>query len=314
MYSLEVKDLYKRYGEFEAVQGVSFRVRQGACFGILGPNGAGKTSLLGMIEGVTPITSGSISLFGLDVATQLRQIQPRVGVQLQQNHYFQFLTVAQLLKFYQELRDSMSGRSTGPKAAQLLERLGLSDKLGSKVEELSGGQKQRLSIAIALLGDPDMVFLDEPTSALDPHSRHYTWELIEQLKQDPNKTIVLTTHYMEEAERLCDEIMIMNRGRIIAQGNPSKLVSLLPMRHSIQFQFGPGQFKVEFLQDLANVADHEWDARTERLLIRTPRVTDAMREILAISEARQISVLDFDISRPSLQDVFLAHTDKEPRE
>lgn len=314
MYSLEVKDLYKRYGEFEAVRGVSFRVRQGACFGILGPNGAGKTSLLGMIEGVTPITSGSISLFGLDVATQIRQIQPRLGVQLQQNQYFQFLTVAQLLKFYQELRDSMSGRSTGPKAAQLLERLGLSDKLDSKVDELSGGQKQRLSIAIALLGDPDMVFLDEPTSALDPHSRHYTWELIEQLKQDPNKTIVLTTHYMEEAERLCDEIMIMNRGQIIAQGNPSKLVSLLPMRHSIRFQFGPGQFKVEFLQDLANVVDHEWDARTERLLIRTPRVTEAMRDILAISEARQISVLDFDISRPSLQDVFLAHTDKEPRE
>jgi ABC-2 type transport system ATP-binding protein len=314
MYSLEVKDVHKRYGEFEAVRGVSFRVRQGACFGILGPNGAGKTSLLGMIEGITPITSGSISLLGLDVATQIRQIQPRVGVQLQQNHYFQFLTVEQLLTFYQELRASMTGRNTGHSAAHLLERLGLSDKLGSKVDELSGGQKQRLSIAIGLLGDPDMVFLDEPTSALDPHSRHYTWELIEQLKQDPAKTIVLTTHYMEEAERLCDEIMIMNRGQIIAQGNPSKLVGMLPSRHSIQFQFGPGQFKVEFLKDLANVADHEWDARTDCLLVRTPRVTDAMREILAISEARQINVLDFDISRPSLQDVFLAHTDKESRE
>lgn len=313
MYSLEVKDVRKRYGELEAVQGVSFRVRQGACFGILGPNGAGKTSLLGMIEGITPITSGSISLFGLDVATQIRQIQPRIGVQLQQNQYFQFLTVAQLLSFYQDLRTSMSGRNTTRTATHLLERLGLSDKLGSKVDELSGGQKQRLSIAIALLGDPDMVFLDEPTSALDPHSRHYTWELIEQLKQDPAKTIVLTTHYMEEAERLCDEIMIMNRGQIIAQGNPSKLVSLLPLRHSIQFQFGPGQFKVEFLENLANVADHEWDARTDCLRVRTLRVTEAMREILSISEARQISVLDLDISRPSLQDVFLAHTDKEPR-
>ena len=314
IYSLEVKDLHKRYGDFEAVKGVSFRVRQGACFGILGPNGAGKTSLLGMIEGITPITSGSISLLGMDVATQIRQIQPRVGVQLQQNNNFSFLTVKQLLKFYQELRASMSGRSTVRPLEPLLERLGLMEKLSSKVDELSGGQKQRLSIAISLLEDPDVVFLDEPTSALDPHSRLRTWEFIEQLKQDPNKTIVLTTHYMEEAERLCDEIMIMNSGRIIAQGNPSDLVNSLTAHHSIQFQFGRGQFKLEFLKDLVNITDHEWNDRTDCLLIRTSKVTDALREILAVSEAKRVNVLDFDISRPSLEDVFLSHTGKEQRE
>jgi len=314
IYSLEVKSLHKRYGNVEAVRGISFRVRQGACFGILGPNGAGKTSLLGMIEGLIPITSGSVSLLGMDVATQIRQIQPRVGVQLQQNNYFQFLTVMQLLKFYQELRASMAGRRVGRPLEQLIERLGLKETLSSKVDELSGGQKQRLSIAIALLEDPDVIFLDEPTSALDPHSRLCTWELIEQLKQDVSKTIVLTTHYMEEAQRMCDEIMIMNSGQIIAQGNPSELVNSLTAHHSIQFQFGRGQFKLEFLEDLVNIADHEWDDRTDCLLIRTSKVTDALREILAVSEAKRINVLDFDISRPSLEDVFLSHTGKELRE
>jgi ABC-2 type transport system ATP-binding protein len=250
----------------------------------------------------------------MDVATQIRQIQPRVGVQLQQNNYFQFLTVAQLLKFYQELRAAMVGRNTVRPLEPLLERLGLREKLHLKVDELSGGQKQRLSIAIALLEDPDVVFLDEPTSALDPHSRLYAWELIEELKQDADKTIVLTTHYMQEAERLCDEIMIMNSGRIIAQGNPSELVSSLPAHHSIQFQFGRGQFKLEFLEDLVSITDPEWNDRTDCLRIRTSKLPDALREILAVSEAKHVNVLDFDISRPSLEDVFLSHTSKERRE
>jgi len=311
IYSLEVRDVQKRYGDFEAVKGVSFQVRQGSCVGILGPNGAGKTSLLGMIEGITPITSGSISVLGMDVATQIRQIQPRVGVQLQQNNYFQFLTVAQLLRFYQTLRIAMRGGSGAQPIEPLLEQLGLQEKMSFKVDELSGGQKQRLSIAIALLDNPDVIFLDEPTSALDPQSRLYTWEFIEQLKQDTGKTIVLTTHYMEEAERLCDEILIMNSGRIIAQGNPSDLVNSLSVQHSIQFQFARGQFKLEFLKDLVSVTDHEWNNDTSRLRVRTAKITEALREILALSESRRVSVLDFDISRPSLEDVFLSHTGRE---
>jgi ABC-2 type transport system ATP-binding protein len=314
IYSVEVNDVRKRYGDFEAVKGLSFRVRQGSCFGILGPNGAGKTSLLAMIEGITPITSGSIAVLGMDVATQIGQIQPRVGVQLQQNNYFQFLTVAQLLKFYQELRAATGGKRAGRSVSWLLERLDLTDKLAFKVDELSGGQKQRLSIAIALLEDPDVIFLDEPTSALDPHSRLYTWEFIEQLKQDPNKTIILTTHYMEEAERLCDEIMIMNDGRIIAQGNPSELVSSLNAHHSIQFQFGKGQFKLDFIKDVVNVTDLKWDDRTDCLLVQTKEVTDTMREILALSQSQRFDVVNFDINRPSLEDVFLSHTGKELRE
>jgi|KBSMisStandDraft_5_1062788.scaffolds.fasta_scaffold187461_1 ABC-2 type transport system ATP-binding protein len=313
-YSLEVKDLWKRYGDFEAVKGVSFQVRQGTCFGILGPNGAGKTSLLGMIEGLSPITSGSISVLGMDVGTQIQRIQPRMGVQLQQNNYFQFLTVGQLVTFYQELRTAMSGKRSGLPLAELLKRLELTDKLDCKVDELSGGQKQRLSIVIALLDDPDVVFLDEPTSALDPHTRLYTWELIEDLKRTRRKTIVLTTHYMEEAQRLCDEIMIMNKGRIIAQGNPAELVTSLAAQQSVQFQFGRGEFKLEFLKDLVSIAHHEWDDRTDCLLVRTSKVTDVLRDILTVSAARRINVLGCDISRPSLEDVFLSHTAKESQE
>jgi ABC-2 type transport system ATP-binding protein len=314
IYSLEVNDVRKRYGDFEAVKGMSFRVRQGACFGILGPNGAGKTSLLAMIEGITTISSGSIAVLGMDVATQIRQIQPRIGVQLQQNNYFQFLTVAQLLKFYQELRVAGSGKRNGKPVAWLLERLGLTDKLDFKVDELSGGQKQRLSIAIALLDDPDVIFLDEPTSALDPHSRIYTWEFIEQLKQDPNKTVILTTHYMEEAERLCDEIMIMNDGKIIAQGTPAELVNSMHAHHSIQFRFAKGKFKLEFTKDLVSVIDLQWDDKTDCLRVQTKEVADTLREILAVSKDQRIDVINFDIDRPNLEDVFLSHTGKERRE
>ncbi|MEI2429487.1 ABC transporter ATP-binding protein [Lysobacter yananisis] len=314
IHSLEVHDVRKSYGDFQAVKGMSFKVRQGSCFGILGPNGAGKTTLLGMIEGIVPITSGSIDLLGMDVATQIRKIQPRIGVQLQQNNYFQFLSVAQLLKFYQQLRRAGGPPRKGQSIEWLLQRLGLSDKLKFKVDELSGGQKQRLSIAIALLEDPDVIFLDEPTSALDPHSRHLTWEFIEQLKQDPNKTVILTTHYMEEAERLCDEIMIMNDGRVIAQGNPAELVSGMQARQAIQFQFAKGQFKLEYVQDLADATDLHWDDQTDRLRVTTREVAQTMRSILERSQSQRIDVINFDIDRPSLEDVFLSHTVKDPRE
>jgi ABC-type multidrug transport system ATPase subunit len=310
--ALEVRDVHKRYGEFVAVRGVSFAVRRGGCFGILGPNGAGKTSLLAMIEGLVPITSGSIRLLGMDVGSELHRIQPHVGVQLQQNNYFKFLTVAQLLKFYQALRGAVGGPRRGRPVEVLLERLDLKDKLGFKVDQLSGGQKQRLSIAIALLEDPDVVFLDEPTSALDPHSRIATWEFIEELKQEAGKTVILTTHYMEEAERLCDEILLMDRGRVIAQGSPAELARQLAPRHSIRFQFGRGQFRPELLHGLAEAADMVWDARADSLCLHTTQVSDTLPAVLARTQAAGVAVVHIDIHRPTLEDVFLLHTGQPP--
>jgi len=310
-YSIEVQDVKKSYDKFEAVKGVSFSVRQGICFGILGPNGAGKTSLLGMIEGITPITSGSIKVLGMDVKTQIKNIQPYIGVQLQQNNYFEFLSVGQLLKFYKELRSANGRKSNGPSVDDLLDQLNLRDKKGFKVDELSGGQKQRLSIAIALLEDPEVIFLDEPTSALDPHSRHDVWNFIEQLKQDTGKTIILTTHYMEEAETLCDELMIMSEGRIISQGSPSELISTLNPYHDIQLQFGRGQFHTDYLRELSDVIDYTWESSANKLTIKTARFNDTLKEILTISEHKQLEILNFNINRPNLEDVFLSTTKKD---
>ena len=310
--AIVVDQLRKRYSDTDVVKGVSFSVPRGSCFGILGPNGAGKTSLLGMIEGIVPITSGRITVMGMDVATQIRQIQPKFGVQLQHSNYFQFLTVSELLNFYSELRAAAGGdkRKLVP-AMRLLERLDLADKMKFKVDELSGGQKQRLSIALAMLADPEIVFLDEPTAALDPHSRRYTWEFIEELKQDRNRTIVLTTHYMEEAERLCDEIMIMNQGEIVGKGNPSSLIAELNATQMTRVKLDVGAPGEEIAHAVSAKFQTTWDAFNDSLLIATDDVVGALREAMAQTEARHVNVLGIHVERLSLEDVFLNKTGKE---
>lgn len=313
-YALVVEDVHKRYGNFHAVKGVSFRVRKGSCFGVLGPNGAGKTSLLAMMEGLIPITSGKITVLGFDAATQMDRIQPHVGVQLQSNKYFEFLTVAQLLSFYRKFRAAVSGRKSTPSAVWLLERLGLKDKLNFKVDELSGGQKQRLSIAIALLEDPDVIYLDEPTSALDPQSRIYTWEFIEQLKQSGDKTIILTTHYMEEAERLCDEIMIMNNGQIIEQGEPSLLAKSLGTDYVIKIDFEKGRFSPDLVSGIRSATSCEWDQGLDVLTVKAGDAATAMSEILDVSKESGAKIINIDIAKNTLEDVFLSHTGMDLRE
>jgi ABC-2 type transport system ATP-binding protein len=313
-YALIVEDVHKRYGAFHAVKGISFKVRKGTCFGVLGPNGAGKTSLLAMMEGLIPITSGKINVLGFDVATQLSKIQPHVGVQLQSNRYFEFLTVSELLHFYKNFRAAVSGRKHSPSATWLLERLGLQDKMDFKVEELSGGQKQRLSIAIALLEDPDVIYLDEPTSALDPQSRIYTWEFIEQLKRSGDKTIIITTHYMEEAERLCDEIMIMNDGKIIAEGQPSQLAKNLGTDYVIKVDFEKGKFKAESASVIRSAKSCEWNQQLDLLTVKASDVALAMSEIIDASKDCNARIVNIDIDKNTLEDVFLSHTGTELRE
>ncbi|WP_255432611.1 non-ribosomal peptide synthase/polyketide synthase [Xanthomonas sp. JAI131] len=309
--AIVVQDVYKRYGDVEVVKGLTFSVPKGTCFGILGPNGAGKTSLLGMIEGIVPITSGRITMLGMDVGTQIRKIQPRLGVQLQSSNYFQFLTVEELLTFYSQYRAAASGKRRLDTTARLLDRLDLADKMKFKVDDLSGGQKQRLSIAIALLGDPDILFLDEPSAALDPHSRRHLWEFIEELKQERTRTIVLTTHYMEEAERLCDEIMIMNQGKIVDRGDPKSLVAQLNATQQVVVKLGIGAPGEEIAVEMAPKFVATWDAFTDSLRIPTDDVTGAIRQILSITEARGVAVAGIQVDRLNLEDVFLNKTGKE---
>ncbi len=217
---LEVRNLTKRYGELIAVNGVSFDVHRQEVFGILGPNGAGKTTTLEMIETLRSIDSGSVTLDGCDVARDGREVKRRIGVQLQSSAFFDKLTLKEILALFGE----MYSRHVDPLA--LLDEVELRDKARSYVAELSGGQKQRFSIAAALVNDPVILFLDEPTTGLDPQSRRHLWGVIRRIRGE-GKTIVLTTHYMDEAEELCNRVAIMDAGKIVVSAPPQELIDHL---------------------------------------------------------------------------------------
>lgn len=218
---LEVSNLTKTYANnVHAVKGISFSVNRGEVFGILGPNGAGKTTTLEMIEGLRPISSGEVILDGIKTAEQPYLVKQRIGIQLQASAFFQNLKLTELLEMFAALYGSKVN------ARQLLADVGLEDKAGSFVKNLSGGQKQRFSIATTLVNQPVMVFLDEPTTGLDPQARRNLWELIAQIK-NRGTTVILTTHYMEEAKFLCDRVAIMDDGRIVALDTPEQLIRQL---------------------------------------------------------------------------------------
>ncbi len=215
-----VKDLVKTYGDTTTVNGISFTVKEGEVFGILGPNGAGKTTTLEMIEALRPIDGGSVKLDGLDVVKQPDEVKKIIGIQLQSTSFFDKLTLREQLQLFDGLYDETTNPDT------LLEYVQLTDKSKSYVEQLSGGQKQRFSIAAALINKPRVLFLDEPTTGLDPQARRNLWELIQNIKKQ-NITVVLTTHYMDEAEILCDRIAVMDNGKIIEIDTPKNLVKAL---------------------------------------------------------------------------------------
>jgi ABC-2 type transport system ATP-binding protein len=236
---ITVTDLRKRYGTLTAVDGVSFEVGEGEVFGILGPNGAGKTTTLEMIEGMRPIDAGEAVIDGVDVKADPREVKRRIGIQLQASAFFDELTLVELLHLFAQLYE----REVDPMA--LLALVDLTEKAKSQVRTLSGGQKQRFSIASALVNDPRVLFLDEPTTGLDPQARRHMWGLVRAIRESGH-TVVLTTHYMEEAEELCDRVAIMDRGRIIALDRPQELVDALVGR-------GFTKSRVERLANLEDV-------------------------------------------------------------
>lgn len=218
---LEVKNLRKTYSDgFQAVKGISFTVKKGEVFGILGPNGAGKTTTLEMIEGLRPITEGTAELDGINVADYPYKVKERIGIQLQSSSFLPNLSLVELLRLFNDLY----AESSDP--MELLAEVDLQEKAKAKVKDLSGGQKQRFSIATTLVNKPVAVFLDEPTTGLDPQARRNLWDLVKQI-QKKGTTVILTTHYMEEAQVLCDRVAIMDEGRIVALSTPDKLISEL---------------------------------------------------------------------------------------
>ena len=217
---IKVKDLVKNYGNFTAVKGVSFEVNEGEIFGLLGPNGAGKSTTLEIIETLREKTSGEVWVNGLDLDKQPGEIKKIIGVQLQTSGYYPNLNLVELISLF----NGLYNRNVDP--VSLLEMVNLKDKIKAKVKELSGGQKQRFSVATTLINDPKIVFLDEPTTGLDPQARRNLWDLVKRIR-DKGTTVIITTHYMDEAEVLCDRVAIIDAGRIIAMETPDRLIDNL---------------------------------------------------------------------------------------
>lgn len=297
-HTIEVTGLRKRYGDVRAVDGVTFAVEEGEFFGILGPNGAGKTTALEIIEGLREPDEGEVSVLGTSPWPRNPALLPRIGVQLQASSFFERLTAREQLQTFGSLYGVPAG-----KADTMLELVGLDDKADVQVEKLSGGQAQRLSIACALVHDPEVVFLDEPTAALDPQARRNLWDVLREISRQ-GRTVVLTTHYMDEAEVLCDRVAIMDAGRILRLGPPAVLVRGLdaPSRISIP----SGALTVEDAQALPGADQAADDGVSLTVTTRDPSA------VIAAIAARD--ALDgVQIHGATLEDVFLQVTGREYR-
>jgi ABC-2 type transport system ATP-binding protein len=296
--AIEVTDLRLSYGELRAVDGVGFEVAEGEFFGILGPNGAGKTTTLEMIEGLRRPDGGTISLLGESPWPRNPGLTARIGVQLQASSFFERLTTREQIRTFAALYGVSAAH-----ADEWLERVGLVDKAADRVEDLSGGQAQRLSIACALVHDPEVVFLDEPTASLDPQARRNLWDLLSGLN-DSGRTVVLTTHYMDEAEVLCDRVAIMDHGRVLQLGTPAGLVRGLdaPTRITV----APGDLTEERVAGLPGVDSVQGGADGMVLTTRAPtRVLGRLAELDHLDGVR--------VQTGTLEDVFLDLTGREYR-
>jgi len=317
--AVEVRDLVKVYprpggGSLRALDGITFEVRAGEFFGFLGPNGAGKTTALEIIEGIRRPTSGEVRVLGVDPRREPDRVKRVIGVQLQAASYFSLLTIEEIL----ELFGSFYPRRRSP--AELLDLVGLRDKRKAYVRHLSGGQQRRFSVAAALVNDPEVMFLDEPTTGLDPQMRHGVWELLRRLNREEGKTIVLTTHYMEEAELLADRVAIIDHGRIRAIDTPRNLIGRLDGQGHIEFST-PRAVDTEELKRLPAITtavargDGHPDSPTPatyRLDVTEPKT--AVTSLLSWSEGRGIELRGLEVVPGSLEDVFLQLTGRELRE
>ncbi|MCL6553359.1 MAG: ABC transporter ATP-binding protein [Firmicutes bacterium] len=303
---VQVRNLRKRYGPLIAVDGVSFEVRREEIFGILGPNGAGKTTTLEMLEGLRTADDGSALIDGVDVRRDPRGVRARIGVQLQEAGFFDRLTVEETLRLFA----AFHGRPA-PVAA-LLERLQLTEKRRAWVRTLSGGQRQRLAIAVALVHDPPLLFLDEPTTGLDPQARRNLWDIIETLRRD-GRTVILTTHYMEEAQRLCDRVAIMDHGRIVALDAPRALIRAhAPTATVVLAGADASTTRDAALAALPAVRQVEQANGEVRLATADP--VETVQAVLALLRAGTLRFTQLRVEEATLEDVFLHLTGRRLRE
>ena len=299
---IQAEKLIKRFGETEVVSGIDINVSKGQCYGILGPNGAGKTTTIRMMLGQSPINDGHLSIFGLLQPKDAAEIRNRCGVVPQQDNLDPDFTVSENLMMYARYF-SMDKAQIERRIGQLLEFVELTDKTNTKIDSLSGGMKRRLSIARALINNPELLILDEPTTGLDPQVRHMIWARLRQLKKY-GKTILLTTHYLEEAERLCDMLVIMDRGRIIAQGSPKQLIVEYVEPHVFEIRSRIKELSKQ-IKSLANTS-------MEFIGDNTYVYTAEQNDVIALLQSQ--SDLEYYHRPGNLEDVFLKLTGRELRD
>ena len=304
--ALEVRGLVKRYGSVTAVDGLDLEIFPGECFGLLGPNGAGKTTTIEICEGLTAPDAGDVTVLGRRWDREERALRERLGIALQETQLSDKLTVEETLQlfrsFYAEPRS----------VDEVIDLVSLGEKRTARVVQLSGGQKQRLAVACALVGNPELLFLDEPTTGLDPQSRRQLWEMIEQFKAT-GRTVLLTTHYMDEAARLADRVAIVDHGKVIARGTPQQLIASLGAEHVVAFSLAhEATVSLETLRAVDGVIAARVDAGTYELQVTA--VHHALPALLGTLERSGLALAALSTHSPTLEDVFVSLTGRALRE
>jgi len=302
--ALSCEGLVKRYGDVVAVDGIDLAIRSGECFGLLGPNGAGKTTTVEILEGLNRPDAGTVRVLGASWASDARSLRERIGIQLQETQLSEKLTVLETITLFR------SFYAKGLEPQEVMRIVQLEEKEKAWVRKLSGGQKQRLSLAVALVGDPEILFLDEPTTGLDPQARRQVWDVIAAVKARGG-TVLLTTHYMEEAERLCDRIAIVDRGKVIALDTPAGLIARLGAEHVLEIET-ESRPDLERLRGMVDVRDLRIDGEIVSLTVR--EVHRAVPALLTELAAQSVALTRLTTHHATLEDVFVAMTGRHLRE
>jgi ABC-2 type transport system ATP-binding protein len=304
MPAIECLNLRKYYADVKAVDGLDLVVEAGETFGLLGPNGAGKTTTIEILEGLQPADSGDVRILGLSWNGHAQELRERIGISLQETQLHEKLTVIEILRLFR------SFYRNGRDPEELMRDLSLDEKRNARFGKLSGGQKQRLAVACALVGNPDVLFLDEPTTGLDPQSRLQLWEVVQRFREGGG-TILLTTHYMEEAERLCDRIAIVDHGHLIALGTPRELIAKLEAPNIIEFTSEPA-LSADAFRDLPGC--HGCSPRGNALQLRVDSLATAVPQLINVVERNGSKLLTLSTHAATLEDLFVSLTGRELRD